>query len=111
MAKTKTPRARKAKKPRSTRTKPAYLPGMEPPRIKALDDAADIYYDAMQDRLSESKAEKEAKVNLIEKMKEHGLDVYETAHGLRVSVINKSEVKCKKKADVSDNGEASDGEE
>lgn len=85
---------RKAKQPR--------LPGMEPESIKELDDAAEIYFDAMQARVKLSKEEDEAKDNLIDKMKEHGTDIYETPDGLVVTITNKSNVKCKKKSDESE---------
>lgn len=87
----------KKARPKKKREKQGYLPGTEPPQIKVLDEAADIYFEAMRDRVKLSKKEDEAKDNLIDKMKEHGLTVYETPDGLRVEVLNKSNVKCKQK--------------
>lgn len=100
--KTKTPA-----KPREKKLKQQFLPEMDPPSIPALDDAADIYYEAMQERITMTKEEDEAKTNLIEKMKAEGLDLYETKHGLVVSILNKSNLKCKKKKDAEE-GEESD---
>ncbi len=103
--------ATRTKKPRTKtrRPKQPFL-GEEvaEPSIPALDNAADNYYDAMMDRVKLSKEEDEAKDNLIDKMKEHGLERYVTGDGLVVSVLNKSNVKCKKRKDAepSENGEA-----
>lgn len=98
--------AAKAKKP-----KQQFLSSeMEPPRIKEIDSAADIYYDVMTDRCRLSKDEDEAKTNLIEKMKAHGLDLYETPDGLVVSILNKSNAKVKKKQDAEENGEVNSDE-
>lgn len=80
--------------------KQGFLPDMEPPSIKAIDDAADIYYDAMQERVKLSREEDEAKDNLIDKMKEHGLDRYETADGKVVTVTSKSNIKVKRKSNA-----------
>ena len=91
---------------RRKKPKQGHLDGMEPPSIKALDDAADNYYEAMMDRVKLSKEEDEAKTNLIEKMKEHGLDRYETASGYVVSIVNMSKVKVKP---VKNQEEESDG--
>ncbi len=95
-------------KARTRRPKKTYLPDMEPESIPELDSAADIYYDAMQERVRLSKEEDEAKDNLIDKMKEHGLTLYETREGLIVSILNKSNVRCKRKKEASEesNGEA-----
>lgn len=98
--------ATKTRKPKS-----GFLPGMEPPRIKAIDDAAETYYEVMMDRCKLSKEEDEAKDNLIDKMKEHGMARYETPDGLVVTVVNKSNVKCKKRKDVEENGDGDEKEE
>lgn len=80
---------------------------MDPPRIKELDDAADIYFDAMQERVKLSKAEDEAKDNLIDKMKENKMQLYQTSDGLMVTITAKSNVKVKRKgeAESSSNGD------
>lgn len=100
MAKTKA-----AKKPRAPRLRQDSLPGMETPRIKAIDDAAATYYEVMMDRCKLSKEEDEAKDSLIDKMKENGVDRYETADGLVVTVTSKSNIKVKRRKDVSANGD------
>lgn len=104
--------ATKAKKrrPRPKRLRQQRLPGLEPDSHKDIDAAADHYYETMMERVGMSKEEDEAKTALIEKMKEHGCDRYETPDGLVVTVLNKSNLKCKKKKDEepSENG---DGEE
>ena len=90
----------------AAKKKQGFLPGMDPPSIKAIDDAADIYYDVMTERVKLSKEEDEAKDNLIDKMKEHGLDRYETADGKVVTVTSKSNIKVKRKKDAEEsNGE------
>ena len=85
-----------------------YLAEMEPPRIKEIDEAAEIYYDVMQQRCTLSKEEDEAKDNLIDKMKENDVNLYETADGLMVCITQKSNVKVKKKADPEENGDGED---
>jgi hypothetical protein len=90
----------KAKRPRQQR-----IPGTEPESIKAIDDAADNYYEVMVERVRLSKQEDDAKDNLIDKMKENGVDRYETPDGLIVTITAKSNVKVKRKAE-SENGEA-----
>ena len=92
----------KKKKPRKPRVKQDVLddPVFVQQRIRAVDDAADNYYEVMQERCVLSKEEDEKKTALIEIMKEHGIDRYETADGLVVTITAKSNVKCKKKKDV-----------
>lgn len=82
--------------PKRKRLKQGHLPQMEPPSIPALDAAALIYYDAMQERVRLSKAEDEAKDNLIDKMKGNLIELYKTPDGLVVSVVNKSNVRVQK---------------
>ena len=89
----------KAKKKRPRKPKQELLddPVFVQQRIRAVDDAADNYYEVMQERCVLSKEEDEKKTALIEIMKEHGIDRYETADGLVVTITAKSNVKCKKK--------------
>jgi len=97
----------KAKRERKPRSKQPFLhESMEPPCIPDLDAAADIYFDAMQERCKLSKEEDEAKQNLIAKMIEHGETLYTTKDGLVVSILSKNNVKVKKKADGESNGES-----
>lgn len=81
------------------RARQGHLAGMDPPSIKAIDDAADIYFDAMQRRVALSQEEHEAKDNLIDKMKENDQTIYTTADGLVVTVTATSNVRCKRKND------------
>lgn len=94
-----------ATKKRPKRGKQLRFEGMEPPSVPALDDAAETYYEAIQHRVRLSREEKDAKINLIEKMKENGVDRYETPDGLIVTVLSKSNVACKKKDDAEANGD------
>lgn len=93
---------------RKKKPKQGFLPDMEPPSIKELDDAADIYYDVVHERLKLNKEEDEAKDNLIDKMKEHGVDRYETADGKVVTITATANVKVKPKKEPKSesNGEA-----
>lgn len=86
------------------RAKQGHLNGMEPPSHRDIDDAADNYFEVMTDRCKLSKEEDEKKTCLIETMRSHGLDRYETPDGLIVTVTAKSNVKAKKKT-VSENDE------
>ena len=92
----------------SSRVRQGHLAGLEPPRIKKIDDAAEVYYDVMTARCKLTKEEDEAKDNLIDKMKEHQVDRYETPDGLVVTVTSKSNVKVKRKEN---GGGELDGEE
>lgn len=79
--------------------KQGHLDGMAPPSNRIVDDAAETYFDVMQERCKLSKEEDEAKDNLIDKMKEARMDRYVTPDGLVVTVTNKSNVKVKKGGD------------
>lgn len=87
-----------------------YLPEMEPPRIKAIDQAAKIYHQAKVDRMALSEEEDQAKDNLIDKMKEHDLQIYECPGGLIVTLTATSNVKTKLKHKESENGDGEDTE-
>lgn len=97
-----------ATKTRSKRKRQGPLPGMEEHFNQRIEDAASTYYEAMTERCRLSKEEDEGKDNLIDVMKEEGLDRYETAEGLLVTITNKSNVRCKPKKSAELNG---DGEE
>ncbi len=96
-----------AKAKRKPRQKPAYIPGLEPPSIPELDDAAEAYYEAKTDRQAASEVEKNTKESLVEKMVSHGQTRYITANDLVVDLLSKSNISCKKKAEakVETNGE------
>jgi len=97
-----------ATKTRKRKARQGHLEGLEPPSVRAIDDAAETYYETMQERCKLSKEEDEAKDNLIDKMKENQLDRYETPDGLVITITSKSNVKAKKKKDVEENGDGED---
>ena len=84
-------------KPRAKKPKQGHLEGMAPPSIKAIDDAADNYFETMQERVKLSGEEHERKDALIDVMKENGLNRYETGDGKIVEVTANSNVKVKQK--------------
>lgn len=90
-------------KNRPKRQKATFLPGMEPPSVPELDNAADAYYEAKTDRQAKTEVEKNAKTNLIEKMVAEKLTRYETPNGLVVDLLSKSNVTCKNKVDAESN--------
>jgi hypothetical protein len=99
-----------AVKTRKKKAKQAHLNGMEPETIKAVDDAAEIYHDVKLERCKLSKEEDQAKDNLIDKMKEHGLSAYTTSDGIVVTLTSTSNVKTKRKSEP-DQEEEDDDEE
>ena len=98
-------KAKKARKPRAKMAKQEKLYETRPDPIPAIDQAAETYYDAMQERLPLTKAEKEAKESLIETMLAAGVNRYETSDGKIVSLTGKQNVTVKPKKEES-NGEA-----
>ena len=88
------------------RAKQKFLDGMEPPSIKEIDDAAEHYFETMTARCELSKTEDEQKDALIDVMKSNKMDRYETSDGIVVTITAKSNVNCKRKKDVSINGES-----
>ena len=95
----------KKKKANAKKPKQGFLPDMEPPSIKAIDDAAENYWEAMMERTELSKQEDEKKTALIEVMRENKLDQYETAEGIVVTLTAKSNVKAKRKKDATEGAE------
>lgn len=91
---------------RGRRPKQEWIEGTAPPSIPVLDDAAATYYEAMTDRVQASSLENQAKDNLIDKMKENGVDRYESSDGLVVTLTATSNCKVKRKKDAEENGEA-----
>jgi len=80
------------KKPKEKRLRQKPIPGFEEPVVQEIEDAAEIYYDVMLERIEHSKAEDVAKDNLIDKMVAHSMDRYECDEFV-VSVVNKKNVK------------------
>lgn len=91
-----------AKTTRKKRGKQLRIEGMEPVSIRDLDEAAETYHEAKLERRRLSNAEDEAKDNLIDKMKQHGMSRYETPDGLLVVVTDKSNIKTSKKNESDD---------
>jgi len=56
--------------------KQAEIPGTERQRIKELDDAAESYVEARDERMAKTEREVEAKEALVAVMKKHDLTVY-----------------------------------
>lgn len=93
-----------ASKPRDEQQ---HLDGMEPKRIAELDTASRVYADARDARIEMSGPEKDTKAMLIDLMKKHDLELYESKHGLITKITHKGddvkvEAKKKKKKDEDD---------
>ena len=94
MAKTKPARKKKEK------VKQGHLPEMAPPTIKAIDEAAENYYDVMKKRVVLSKDEDEKKTALIEAMVKAQVTRYEYEDKV-VTLTAKSNVSVKPKKEES----------
>lgn len=95
---------------RKRKARQGLLNGMEAESIPEVDDAAEIYHEAKLARVKLTEEEHEAKDNLIDKMKENSLSLYETPDGLVVSITATSNVKTKRKSEAKDE-EEDDGDE
>jgi hypothetical protein len=106
--KTKTPRAKRAVKPRKRQTA---LPGFEEPRHPLIEKAARKFLDCRDERFDLIKQYADAKLNLVAAMKEHGVSHYEF-DGFAVDLDESQSVKVKKKkAPVESNGDGEADEE
>jgi hypothetical protein len=74
-----------------------HMEGMAPPRIKAIDQAAKVYYGVMTERVALSKEEDEAKDALIDEMHKADLKYYECFDGKVVTLTEKTGLKIKPK--------------
>lgn len=74
-----------------------YFKEMAPPRLRQIDDAAEIYVERRDERIKCNAEEKTAKDFLIDVMKQAGLHRYETPDGMVVEVTAASNVKCRRK--------------
>ncbi len=70
---------------------------MKPPRIKAIDQAAKVYYAAMVKRKAMGEEEKEAQLALIDEMHKAGLKIYECYDGKVVTMTENSKINVKPK--------------
>lgn len=91
--------ATKAKKrpPRAKKAKQGFLPEMEPPSHKDIDQQADLYFEAKTERMRLTEEETNQKQALLTAMKKHELTHYETPDGLLVDVEAEEAIKCKRK--------------
>lgn len=89
------------RKPREKKPKQSYIEGTEPPSIPAIDAAAEHYVSVRDERCELSKQESEAHDNLLDKMREHGLDKYEF-DGHVVTCLSTTKAAVKKKKTESD---------
>jgi hypothetical protein len=92
----------------STKPKQTKLPGTVPPRIAAIDRAADAYVDVRDERMKLTKTETERKSALIVTMKQAGQRVYRGGSGSDVYVVTL--IEGAEKVKVSRAGENGDGE-
>ena len=88
---------KKTKKARKLRQQ--NLPGMEPPKIKAIDNATEAYVEIRDSRMALTKTEVAKRDTVLRLMKEHDLTSYEY-DGKVVSIVNgEPKVKVKTKKD------------
>lgn len=94
----------KTKTPRS-KEKQSFIPGTEPPKIKAIEDAAAKYVDFRDARMEAGEEEIKLKAKLIDAMKEHKLSTY-NFDGYMVELIHLDEdqVKVKKQRAAKEDG-------
>jgi hypothetical protein len=90
--------AKKAKRVRVPKEKQTYIAGTEPPKIKAIEDAAVRYVQFRDERMDAGEQEVKLKAKLIAVMKEHDLTTY-NFDGFMVELGHTDEdtVKVKKK--------------
>jgi len=85
------------KRVRVPKEKQKYIPGTEPPKIKAIEDAAVRYVEFRDRRMDAGEDEVKLKSKLISVMKEHKLTTY-NFDGFMVELnhIDEDDVKVKK---------------
>jgi hypothetical protein len=86
------------------KVKQGYLEGMEPPTIKAIENAAEAYVEARDARMQMGTQEQERKERLAALMKEHKLETYEY-DGKVVAFETETTVKVKKKKQPKEDAE------
>jgi hypothetical protein len=83
--------------PRRKRAKQTMIPGTEPERIKEIEDAAENYVSARDERMGLTEEETKRKVRLIEAMKKYDLETYNFAgYMVERNRIEEDNVKVKK---------------
>lgn len=101
--------AKTAAKPRQKKPKQGFLPDMEPPSIREIDDAADALAETRSDRMKLTEIEITLAADLLGLMHKHRLTTYQTAEGKTVTVDVNEKVRVRK-TKAEGNGEASDGD-
>lgn len=91
----------KKKRGRPPKARQGHLPGLEPPSIKEIDNAAERYVDRRNDRMEMLQDEIKARDVLEAAMKKHELRVYEY-DGKTVELCMEEKVKVRKKKESSD---------
>jgi len=86
-------KSKKAKPARKPRPKQGQLPGLEDPKIPAIDEAADNYAEVRDERMELTKTEVTRRDTLLRLMQENGLETYR--YDGRVVKVVKSEIKVK----------------
>lgn len=103
MAGTKAPRRKRVKAPKE---KQNYIPGTEPPKIPAIENAASRYVDFRDRRMEAGEEEIKLKQKLIDAMKEHQLETYNfDGYMVELTHVNEDQVKVKKDRAAKENGE------
>jgi hypothetical protein len=87
------------------RKKQTELPGMERKTIREVNDAAEAYVDARDERMTLTKKEVAAKEALIGAMQKHELNVYRDDTASPPLVVTLVEGKVNVKVALSDDGE------
>lgn len=89
--------ATRKKKTVKDRPKQTFIKGAEPPRIAAIDKAADLYVDARDERMAALEIEVDRKSKLLELMKKNKLTTYRTDDDQEVNIVESAEsVKVRK---------------
>ncbi len=87
------------------RLKQSRIPGTEPAEVPDITTAAETYRDCRDERMTMQRQETEAHDDLLARMINHGLEVYEF-EGYIVRVSNKRKASVNRKKDSSEsNGE------
>ena len=85
----------------SRKAKQQHLPTMEPPSIRKIEQLADRYTDARDDRMAKLQEEIAAKDLLWAAMIEAGLKIYEY-DGKTIELVSEEKIKVKTKKPVAD---------
>lgn len=92
-----------AEKPKR-RPKQQHIPGMEPPTIREIEDAAETYVTYRDARMRAGESEQQAAANLLSLMHKNNLTEYEY-EGRKVLIAQLEKVKVKKAKAAEGNGD------